>query len=101
MTAMSPLLPSMHAMAEPMLSESKVDIFGKGQRTMGIDSSFAEPRVPDWRDGNGSWCSRGLDDGRFGIFLHLEARRQLIQRKKFGVEAFGFFDHGGVFNQVH
>ena len=43
----------------------------------------------------------GLMTGDSGYFFNFEARRQLLQRDKFGVEAFGFFDHGGTFNRVY
>jgi len=44
----------------------------------------------------------GLMTGDSGYFLNLEARRQIVNwQDKAVVEAFGFFDHGGVFNRVY
>ena len=44
----------------------------------------------------------GLMTGDSGYFFNLEGRRQLVNwRNKTVVEAFGFFDHGGVFNRVY
>ena len=44
----------------------------------------------------------GLMTGDSGYFFNLEGRRQLINlQNKTVVEAFGFFDHGGVFNRVY
>jgi len=44
----------------------------------------------------------GLTTGDSGYFFNLEGRRQLVNwRNKTVVEAFGFFDHGGVFNRVY
>ena len=45
-------------------------------------------------------ATEGLMTGDSGYFFNLEARRQLINcRNKVAVEAFSFFDHGGVFNR--
>jgi len=43
----------------------------------------------------------GLMSGDSGYFFNLEGRRQLVQWQNHAtVEAFGFFDHGGVFNRM-
>ena len=44
----------------------------------------------------------GLMTGDSGYVASFEARRRLTEgHHKVGVEAFGFFDHGGVFNRVY
>jgi hemolysin activation/secretion protein len=39
----------------------------------------------------------GLMSGESGYLLSLEARRTLLRGKNYQLDAFGFFDHGGVF----
>ena len=47
-------------------------------------------------------CPEGLMTGDSGYFLNFEARRRVLNfRDKAFVEAFAFFDHGGVFNRVY
>jgi hemolysin activation/secretion protein len=42
----------------------------------------------------------GLMSAESGYLLNLEARRMLYQCRQNRLEAFGFFDHGGVFNRI-